>query len=207
NILAGWAATGLFPFNSERVLRHTPKPPAQLTVSVPNANKVVGSQDKVPQTPVTPVTAEGLTPIHKLIKQDAHRLNKISKQRLHRHVQKIASAAQISFAECALLQDQNRLLAKINGEAKVRRSTKSLILGKAKVMSFEDLGEARAKRDAKEKAIASKRKHGRKRKSPVPEEAEADPSAPEDKVMRMSEVEPAKAVQGPSWRAPVAKMY
>lgn len=191
NILAGWAATGLFPFNPERVLRHTPRPPAQLTVSVPNANKVVGSQDKVPQTPVTPVTAEGLTPIHKLIKQDAHGLDEISKQRLHRHVQKIASAARISFAECALLQDQNRLLAKINGEAKVRRSTKSLILGKAKVMSYEDLSEARAKRaaakekamvtqakravakeekaTAKGKATAGKGKRGRPRKNPAPE--------------------------------------
>ncbi|KAF2185660.1 DDE-domain-containing protein, partial [Zopfia rhizophila CBS 207.26] len=28
NIRAGWAATGLFPFNPERVLMHTPKPQA-----------------------------------------------------------------------------------------------------------------------------------------------------------------------------------
>jgi len=36
NVLAGWAATGLFPFNPERVLRHTPKPPAEITI--PNAD-------------------------------------------------------------------------------------------------------------------------------------------------------------------------
>ncbi|KAI4192851.1 MAG: hypothetical protein LQ350_008549, partial [Teloschistes chrysophthalmus] len=139
---------------------------------------------------------------------DAHGLDEISKQRLHRHVQKIASAARISFAECALLQDQNRLLAKINGEAKVRRSTKSLILGKAKVMSYEDLGEARAKRaaakeekaTAKGKATAGKGKRGRPRKNPAPEA-----SSPE---MQMSEVpEPAKLpVATESYREPAAQI-
>jgi hypothetical protein len=64
NIMAGWAACGLFPFNPDRVLRMTPKPPAQSTV--PRADEIkVGSchQDEVLQTPVTPVTpvsAEGL---------------------------------------------------------------------------------------------------------------------------------------------------
>ncbi|KAL8761205.1 MAG: hypothetical protein Q9194_007717, partial [Teloschistes cf. exilis] len=138
------------------------------------------------------------------------------------HIQKIASAARISFAECAFLQDQNRLLAKINGEAKVRRSTKSLILGKAKVMSYEDLGEARAKRaaakekamvaqakraaakeekaTAKEKATAGKGKRGRPRKNPAPEA-----SSPE---MQMSEVpEPARLpVATESCREPPAQV-
>ena len=74
-------------------------------------------------------------------------------------------------------------------------------------MSYKDLEEARAKREAKEKAIAIKGKRGRKRKSPAPEEAEAGPSVPKHKVVRMSEVEPANAVEGASWRIPVAKMY
>jgi DDE superfamily endonuclease len=69
NIMAGWAACGLFPFNPNRVLRVTPKPPAQSTV--PRADEIeVGSchqddvpptrQDDVPPTPVTPVSVEGL---------------------------------------------------------------------------------------------------------------------------------------------------
>jgi hypothetical protein len=202
NITAGWAASGLFPFNPERVLRDTPKPLPELTV----LDKVVGScpQDEVlqmPVTPVTPVTTEALTSLHNLIKQEACALNEPSKQRIQRHVQKLASAAQISFAKQALLQDQNRFLSKINNEAKVRRSTRSVVLGNAKVMSYEDLEEARAKRAAKEKATAGKGKRGRKRKSPAPE------PEPEAKVARMSEVpEPAKAPVAP-WRAPVARMY
>src|SRR5436190_5933111 len=108
NITAGWAATGLFPFNPERVLRDTLKPPVALL----KADKVVGSclQDEalqMPKMPTMPATAEALMSLHNLIKQDACVLDEISKQHLQRHIQKLASAAQICFAECALLQDQN----------------------------------------------------------------------------------------------------
>jgi hypothetical protein len=44
---------------------------------------------------------------------------------------------------------------------------RSMILGKAKVMSFEALEEARAKRAAKEAAAAEKGVQVRKRKSPA----------------------------------------
>ncbi|KAF1959941.1 hypothetical protein CC80DRAFT_545367 [Byssothecium circinans] len=102
--------------------------------------------------------------LHNLINQE---LNDPSKPRLQRHVQKLASAAKISFAKQALLQDQNRFLSKINNEVKVRRSTRSVVLGKAKVMSYEDLEEARAKRATQEKAAADKGKgkRGRPRKN------------------------------------------
>ena len=133
-------------------------------------------QDQVPQTPVTPVSAEGLASLHNLIKQDAHTLNKTSIQRLERHVQKLANAAQISFAERALLYDQKQMLTRMNNEAKVRRSTQSLVLGKAKVMSFEDIEVARAARAAKE-VIKGQGKRSRKCKSAALEadEPEADP--------------------------------
>jgi len=164
----------------------------------------------MPKTPTTPATAEALKLLHNLIKQDACVLDEISKQRLQRRVQKLASAAQISFAECALLQDQNRFLSKINNETKVRRLTRLVVLGKAKVMSYEDLNEARAKRAAKEKATAGKGKRGRKRKIPA---VEAGVLEPKTKVARMSEAEPARAPVAQMsetrepWRAPVARMY
>jgi hypothetical protein len=200
NIQAGWAATGLFPFNPERVFRNTPKPPTQLPV--PGASEIAvvpGAQDEVPQTPVTPVTAEALIPLHNLIKADARALDEASQKRLQRHVQKLASAARVSFAECALLQDQNQSLIKINKEAKVRRSTRSVVLGKAKVMSYEDLEEAQAKRATKEKTTLGKvkGKRGRKGKSPAPE---AGSPQPEIDGTRMN-------VVLESWRVPVAQMY
>jgi hypothetical protein len=126
------------------------------------------------------VLAEGLTSLHNLIKQDAHTLNRTSIQRLERHVQKLANAAQASFAKRALLHDQNQMLISMNSEAKVRRSTRSIVLGKAKVMSFEDIEVARAARAAKE-VIKGKGKRGRKRKSSTLEadEPEADELEPE----------------------------
>ncbi|KAH8772348.1 hypothetical protein BGZ57DRAFT_942460 [Hyaloscypha finlandica] len=137
NIKAGFAASGLFPLNPDRVLRSMPAPPAEL--AIPSADEVkVGScqQDVEPQTPIMPL----------------------------------------------------------------------LVLGKAKVMSYKDLKEARAKhivkdaaKEAKgkgkrgrkcksatleaEEATADKVKRGRKRKStvlepePEPEDPEPEPNA------------------------------
>ncbi|EUC39457.1 hypothetical protein COCMIDRAFT_56423, partial [Bipolaris oryzae ATCC 44560] len=118
-----------------------------------------------------PVTAEGFTVLHDLIKRDVYASDEASRQRLERRVQKLASAAKISVAKQSLLQDHNRLLYNVNNEAKVRRTTRSLVLqdgkGEGKVMRWEDLERARAERATKEMAAREKgkRKHGRKRKT------------------------------------------
>jgi hypothetical protein len=78
------------------------------------------------------------------------------------------------FAESALLYDQKQMLISMNNEAKVRRSTRSIVLGKAKVMRFEDIEVARAVRAAKD-VIKGKGKRGRKRKSIAPEADEPEP--------------------------------
>jgi hypothetical protein len=67
-------------------------------------------------------------------------------------------------------------LFKQNDEAKRRKSTKSMVVGKAKVMSYKDIKEARGNRAAKEaakEAAAALGKRGRKRKSPAPAGAKA----------------------------------
>jgi hypothetical protein len=179
-------------------------------------------------TPVTPASAEGLASLQNLIKQDAHTLNKASIQRLERHVQKLANAAQISFAERDLLHDRNQMLIRMNNEAKVRRSTRSVVLGKAKVMSFEDIEVARAARAAKE-VIKGKGKRGRKRKSAALEadepEIESEPevaraakqgkgkrgrkrkSAAQEEDEPEPDPEVARVIEAPEpWRAPVARM-
>jgi len=170
------------------VFRNTPKPPTQLPV--PGADEIAivpGAPDEAPQTPVTPVTAEALIPLHNLIKEDTRALDEVSQQRLQRHVQKLASAARISFAECALFQDQNQSLIKINKKAKVRRPIRSIVLGKAKIMSYEDLEEARAKRAAKKKNTLGKvkGKQGRKGRSLV---LKAGTPQPEIDMTRMNVV-------------------
>ena len=103
----------------------------------------------------------------------------MSTQRLQKHVQKLANAAHLSFAERALLYDHNLFLSRINGEAKKRRLSKSVILGRAKVMSYKDIVEARAKRAVKDNT-KSKRKGCQKYQVVAAEEDNFEPDAKEN---------------------------
>ena len=79
------------------------------------------------------------------------------------------------------------MLIRMNNEAKVRQSTWSVVLGKAKVMRFEDIEVPRAARAAKE-VIKSKGKRGRKRKSAAPEADESESNEPEQEVAHATKV-------------------
>jgi hypothetical protein len=124
----------------------------------------------------------------------------------------------------------------MNNEAKVRRLTKSIILGEGegKVMSFAEIEEVRVRRTIKD-AIKGKGKQGRKYKSAVLEadepEADEPEREPEPEVARTAkevikgrgkrgrkrktaaqeaeepEPEVARIIDAPvPWRAPVAQM-
>ena len=235
NITSRWAASGLVPFNPDRVLRVTSKPPSpsQETDSRINEIQVDSSQNQTLQSPVTPVSAEAFASLYHQIERNIH--TEPDTSRLQKWMQKLANAGQSTFAERALLENRNQLLTKLNNQAKVRRSTKSVILarGEGKVMSFEDIVAARAARDEKQ-AIKDKKKRGRKRKNAKLEadepETEAEPKvtpaakkAPDRKTKRgrtrkravqeAGEPEPepepevAQIINVPvPWRAPVARM-
>ncbi|KAF2195057.1 hypothetical protein K469DRAFT_722393 [Zopfia rhizophila CBS 207.26] len=151
NILAGWAKTGLFPFNPDRVLRDITKPAAELPTAL-SITKDSGPflRGEVVQTPVTPVLSEALTSLLTLIKQDPH--DEKSAKRHPRLVQKLANAAEISFAQQALNQDQIQFLSKINDEAKTRRKTKSEILGKARAEAIANKGKCKKRKRATQEA-------------------------------------------------------
>ena len=160
NIKAGWSGAGLRPFNPQRVLKDIQKPQAEHCPRKELVKVEPCPQDEILQTPVT---AEALTSLHNLVKQNAHTLDDTSK----RYQQKLANAAQNSFAECALLLDENRLLFEQNNESESRKSVRSTVVGKAKVMSYEDIIQAKLKRDVKDTPVV-KGKPGRKRKSSAP---------------------------------------
>jgi len=163
------------------VLKDVPRPPAE--VVIPGAAITSTSTPNVmlqtPIAPVTPVTAEALTSLHNMIKQDTNVPGGAGGR-----IQELTGAVRISFAERALLKDRNRFLFKINNEAEARRSTRSIVLGKAK-----------AKRAATEEAAARKEQHGRKRKGP----------ALETDVVRVNEVLAPTNTLAP-WRALVVQM-
>jgi hypothetical protein len=87
------------------------------------------------------------------------------------------------------------MLTRINNEAKVRRSTRSVVLGKAKVMSFEDIEVARAARAAKDAVIKGKGKRGWKCKSAALEADEPEADEPELESEPEPEPEMARAVK------------
>jgi hypothetical protein len=154
------------------------------------------------------VTAEGLVSLQNLIVQQNTTCsqNETTRQRLQRLVQKLAKAAQMSFAKGILQQNHIRFLVAINNEAKVRRATRPKVLGTARVMSYQDLVEARAKRAEKDAAKEKgKGKRGRKRKNTASETEGTEANAPEPRAKK-TRVSEGLDSQHP-WSVPVAKMY
>lgn len=55
------------------------------------------------------------------------------------YMRKLANAAERAFADRALLLDENPNLFKQNNEREYRQSSRSTMVGKAKIMSYEDI--------------------------------------------------------------------
>lgn len=212
NITARWSKAGLVPLNPQRVLKDMRKPlieapeAAEPWILVPRASQnEIPASSVAPVTPVTPVTAEAFASLRDLIlERDAHALDDLGKRILQRHLQKLTKAAQTTFvARGALQQEQIKFLRDINKEAQTRRSTKSLVLGKAKVMSYEDLEAARARRK-EEGDRTAKKKPGRKRRGGAKKTcmAEASQAMPQQAEMQPGNlISPLAPCPG---RAPVA---
>ncbi|KAF2721187.1 hypothetical protein K431DRAFT_320483 [Polychaeton citri CBS 116435] len=66
------------------------------------------------------------------------------------YLQKMANAVEKLFADRALLFDENKLLFEQNNKKSIRDSTRGTVVGRAKVMSYNDLVEAQRKRSEKE---------------------------------------------------------
>ncbi|PVH92463.1 hypothetical protein DM02DRAFT_699807, partial [Periconia macrospinosa] len=125
NIKAGFAACGLYPFDPNRVLRTMTNLPelttevneATVHQSMPSA-QLEGTEL---QSPITPVSAEGITSLQTLItQQTTYNHSEARKSRVEQLVQKLAKAAQVSIAKGILQQNHIRSLLAINNEAKVR---------------------------------------------------------------------------------------
>lgn len=136
------------------------KPFAALTEAAEPSTELASAPVAAPVTPVTPVCTASFAALRDaIVNGDACALDEVNKQKLDRHIEKLAKAAQISFARCTLQEDRIRDLLKINDEAKPRRSTRPLVLSTAKVISYEDLTAALAKRaEREEKAVARQKK-------------------------------------------------
>ena len=139
NIKSGWSQTGLYPFNPNRVLNEIQEPqPKAITSQVANVTADLMSHSDMLRTPVT---YEGLTDIRIMIEQGTA-LSSPSKHRF----QKLANGAEKTFADRAILLDENKLLFEQNNEKMTRSSTRSTVTGTAKIMTYEDIMETQEAR-------------------------------------------------------------
>jgi hypothetical protein len=131
------------------------------------------------------MTTDAVHSIQAIITKDARALNRDRKLRLEKYVQKLTDAANISFTERDLQKEYVRFLRKTNDESKDRRSTWSIVLGKARVMVRNDLVKARMERAEKEQNAKSKGKgkRGRKRKVQELEEPVIEQRAPVARII------------------------
>lgn len=97
--------------------------------------------------------------LRRAIEQNVHTLDVHSQERF----QKFANGAERAVSARDLLFHENSDLFKQNNESNVRASTKSTVVGKGIVMSFDDIVEAQRKREAKD--APEERRRGRKRKT------------------------------------------
>ena len=178
NVKSAWAKARLYPWNPNRVLRDIQKPPSQES---PSKCIIVTVPDDKPLQ--TPVNAEGLTSLRRVIKQNMPALDDRSQQCLC----KFANAAKRVMTARDLLFKENFDLFKQNNESHSRGSSNSNMVGKAKIMSYEDIQETQKKRYEKEAAGTGRR--GRKRKNSAPELWPSKKSRKEEMEQANSEIQ------------------
>ena len=111
---------------------------------------------KYSKPPATPVSSEALSSLLGLIRQGPH--DEPSGWRRQKLIQKVANAAHTSFPQQTLNRDHITSLSNMNNEAKCRRRTKAEIVGKDRVMTWEDIIVQRAKRAEQKAATEAKGK-------------------------------------------------
>ena len=160
NIRSGWSKAGLFPLNPDRVLGSLDPPSLPPSQVCPEMTAAL--DHNVVHVPLsTPTSANGPSRMRGTLDEI---LDSMSNDEYKLYIQKVVNAAEQTFANCALLADENQSLIQQNNEKKVRQAVKATIPGPAKIMSYEDIVRAQKARDENEaKSRRHKRTRGRKR--------------------------------------------
>lgn len=135
NIRSGWSKAGLFPLNPDRVLGSLDPP--SLPPGPYHPGLTTAPDPSIPDTPLkTPTSAKGLDGMRGTIDE---MLNTMDNNEYKLHLQKIVNAAEQSFANYALLADENNFLFAQNKEKQIRQAVRATIPRPAKIMSYEDI--------------------------------------------------------------------
>lgn len=155
NIFADWIKGGLYPLNAQRVLKSLVKLMAKLQPMM-DLREVLALFKMERLGSLQHSSPHSLASCDFILERDADALEETRKQSIQRHLQKLTKGAQTFISRRVLQQKRIEILLKINHKAKVRRATKSLVLGNARIMSYENL--ARAKRKLLKKMAEKMRK-------------------------------------------------
>jgi hypothetical protein len=121
------------------------------------------------------------------IKQKIDDLNCLVK----REFEKFDNAANKIFANCALLQEENRLLFEQNNEKTTRASIRSTVIGKgrAKIMTYDEILAAQSQRDAEESGFACRTRKNYNRQKTVLDHSSDSPSHAKEVEKGIREIE------------------
>ena len=161
NICSSWSRAGLYPLNPDRVLREMPLPALEENVGIV-ATYSLQSCLVSPAVPRTPLTPRSLNTLRN--KLDDCSRNFDDKSRFM--IEKAINAAEKALADKALIDDEKQRLREQNNEKKARSTVKSTVVGKAKIMTYEDIVEAQEKHDERQASKSSSKAGTRNSKPP-----------------------------------------
>jgi DDE superfamily endonuclease len=177
NIKSGWAKAGLYPFDPDRVLRSIQKP---LLLELKRDPPIDATEHDEPLQ--TPVTSEDLTSLRRRFEHTLDALNDDSRL----YLCKLANAGERAMTARNLLFKENHDLFQQNNGSTTRASINSTMVGRGKVMSYEDIVQAQRMRDKKDETATNRR--GRRRKSSVPASRRGKKSLAEEVEEAMSAI-------------------
>lgn len=157
NICYGWSHTGLYPWNPQIVLQDIKVGPDSTSTTVAQLAKTDPDTLCYNEMIRTPVTSDAVQLLRQLVERDTDHLDPAAKMRLT----KFANGAANIVADRDMLRDEAARLFEQNNE-KSSRNAAQTVVGRAKVMSYEDVVAAVAQREARE---ASRRRKGKKKMS------------------------------------------
>lgn len=189
NIRSGWSKTGLFPFNPRKVLDAMQEVPVNLHSE--ELQPAVSPQPVLSPTSLrTPTNTISFAALQsKLVEKFDHTAS------ADPYLQKMLNAAQRAFAERELLREENETLVKQNNERNTRKHVKERKIGDAKIMTFEDIVEARrtwerAEAEKERKEAEKERKRAEKELKAIEQEKRKA-----EKEIKKAEKEKAKAAR------------
>lgn len=162
NIRSGWSKAGLYPFNPRKVLDDMQEMPDSPAPAVAPATREISLRNSLssPTSLKTPTDMVSFAALQRKLGEQP-----TCTAAPDPYVQKLLNAAERTFAERELLKVQNANLTQQNNEKKARKQVKERKIGDAKVMSFDDILEARRLRECAEAEAARKKAEKEQKKA------------------------------------------